>query len=206
LHNRKFDENCKWIWEYRPEINCDLELIGSSNLSLSSWEENLDPSLNDHPQSPYARYPRVDSPIDPKAIQTHFWFRYNKHILSAIESNSGVKQVGDFRFFGYPNKTNLSKPEAEFNMSVHINFDRKNKMKVFNSLLLPKMGETVPPESFFFPNIPKSSFRPNRHVRNVNVQLLDSKCFESGCQSMSALPPNDQEIGWSEFSPWTNWS
>lgn len=194
LFHDQFDENCEWSWQYDSEINCEIEFLGSSNLKLQEKGNNLSVSIDENSNLPYARCIRFDPSWQHPSQQTHMWFRLNKEILSELKIHSGIKRVGEFRFFGHADKNNLYEYDVDFSMVVFVNFDLKYRMRAFNSLLLPKLDDQSELSSYVLPsNIrsPQTTTKIYRMVKDVDVNLMDSKSLDFGCNFEPAFPPKE---------------
>lgn len=189
LYDETYGKNAEWFWEYHSELNAWVDLIGSSRLSLNDWKKDLKISLEDYPESPYARYPRGESIANKDCFQQHFWFRYCKSLLKLIEAEEGVKKIGSFVFYGYPDDSrSRNQVSPEFNLSIYMRFEpaqkKQQKMKAFNSLLLPTLESKSLPKGFILPasfSQPKLNTRSKKPILDVECQLIETKSLEEGC-------------------------
>jgi hypothetical protein len=191
LFNIDFGDNYIWEWQFNQETDCDVELLGTSDLNLQICQKNK--ATIDCPELPYARFPRVETTKDPSCYQKHFWFRFDKKMISLVDEMTGISYLGDFKFLGSlgPNSDGTEVVQRAF--SVHAILDKKYKMRMFHSLLLPKLNEKNASSSFV---IPTSVRNPNTHkkkeiyiVRDVEVKPISFGFIDQGCYTKSAEPP-----------------
>ena len=82
--------------------------------------------------------------------------------------------------------------DVQRTLSVHVNLDNKYKMRMFNSLLLPKLNEAG---SDYFFVISPSVRDPNTHnkkqnyvVRDVDIKKIEVSFIYQGCCMKNADP------------------
>jgi hypothetical protein len=191
LFNIYFGDNYIWEWQFNQETDCDVELLGTSDLNLQICQKNK--ATIDCPELPYARFPRVETIKDPTCYQKHFWFRFDKKMLSLVDEMTGVSYLGDFKFLGSlgPNSSGTEVVQRAF--SVHAILDKKYKMRMFHSLLLPKLNEKNNSSSFV---IPTSVRNPNTHnkkqiyiIRDIEIKPISFGFIDQGCHTKTAEPP-----------------
>lgn len=191
LFNIDFGDNYIWEWQFNQETDCDVELLGTSDLNLQICQKNK--ATIDCPELPYARFPRVETIKDPTCYQKHFWFRFDKKMLSLVDEMTGVSYLGDFKFLGSlgPNSSGTEVVQRAF--SVHAILDKKYKMRMFHSLLFPKLNEKKDSSSFI---ISTSVRNPNTYnkkqiyiIRDIEIKPISFGFIDQGCHTKTAEPP-----------------
>lgn len=205
LFDDTYGKNAEWFWEYSSELDAWVDLIGSSRLFLTDWKKDLKTSLEDYPESPYARYPRTEPTANKDFFQQHFWFRYCKSLLKLIEVEDGIKKIGSFVFYGYPDDSrSKNHVSPELHLSVHMRFEptqkKEQKMKAFNSLLLPTLESKSLPKGFILPpsfSQPSLNTRFKKTICDVRCELIETKSLEEGCftESVYSAPQKINQAG-----------
>ena len=167
LFNVNSERSYNWDWSFNPKTECNVEFLGTSDLDLQICL--LNNHLIDCPELLYASFPRIDIKKNTNLKQKHFWFRFDKKMLLMINEMNGINHLGDFVFTGYFDK-NFSVNDVQRTLSVHVNLDNKYKMRMFNSLLLPKLNEAG---SDYFFVISPSVRDPNTHNKKQNYVVRD---------------------------------
>ena len=120
-----------WSFEFRQKTEGGVDFLGESFVKLD--EEN--PHCLNYE---YCKFPRTNlktNKYGQPLLQKHMWFRFDKKMMSLLNKNDkNCHYIGDFKFVG-------KNPNSTFSLSVFSVLNKKYKMKLLNTLLLPKFVE-----------------------------------------------------------------
>lgn len=205
-----FDEDHKdydeWNWEWSSALDVDVESLGQDYMSLYMWTKIHDSKSVEGPDHPYARFPRMGTDVNPWTRQHHFWFRFNESLIPLLAEKNGTKHVGDFRFFGWPDRfMKHSTRPVEMNLSVYCDLSKKYTNAFETTLKLDKkasynnypivIGRPSEKQTTYYGSQTGASSKwdyqkkPWPSVREVTLSLLPTKSIEEGCTTVSADPP-----------------
>lgn len=201
LYDTSFRELDEWTWEWDAKCNVDMELIGADYTNMNMLRYTMQhPDSSRDPSNPYAKCMRGNSDVNPWCRQHHFWFRFDKKVTHAVESDIGLTHVGNLKFFGWENKYWKSDGyQKECFVSICSKFVREHRDQVAHTLSLKEFGNMTPTSyvghkpsvMYHLKNFggrkPKAKKPQLPTVMDVEINLMDYDGLEDGCNTISAI-------------------
>lgn len=196
LYDHRFRDQDEWSWQWNSTCDVKLEQIGYEHMNIHMWERYYEAEADEHPSYAFARCPRTQSENNPWCRQHHFWLRFDDSILLAMQKESGLRHVGNLRFYGWPDRYNKNGGYlSDSFVSLTVDLDNKYRMRVLDTLALKPHGECQKPLPEPVRAAVVNHLRKKKGkvwtptIRDVSLNLLETTALEAGCNTMSAEPP-----------------
>lgn len=203
VYDTEFEEKDEWVWQWCPQENgLKVDILGYD--VLSAGQRYLADAKDDTHDRPYSKFSRLEWGMRYNCRQHHMWFRFDHTIMSYIHSHSGVNLVGSFQFVGWRNMYQKQALEPkEYHLSVYIDCDSKYHGRAMHSFMLPRREFLINGQQTQFPaNTPYVVKTPKmkKHMgslwlRDIKLNMLESKDLDSGCKTLSAEPQPVAHVG-----------
>lgn len=189
LFENNFDEDSVWTWRFFPEFDCIPDILGQSSLKFKEFYSDATKKSENQANQLFVKIPRIIDSENFISQQEHFWFRFDKNLIKLLESNLGLQKLGEIFFYGskksVKNDYTLCS-DATFNFSIYMDLNSQFKMRAFNSLLIPKIDQAQKTTNFSFSYMNLYANKTKKNVREIQVDLIETKCLEFGCKTQPA--------------------